>query len=693
VVERLSFVRRTTRTRVAAGSILLVTALFARTGVAIDETPPLVIAFQAPDCSTSSTFCKTFIQHELPKISGIGVLMTWSAVDNCSSMTSEFPCGGVVNGSEPAFNWEAVDTNLDAYINNVPGVFGWTWNTGCAGGQPCKIVIIVQAEDDSGSVNSSTPGYVFTTSWANNLTAYGGSGHPAPQDVVVCSAVQGAGTTVDLKPGHTMWQSNDFAIWSVNGCTVLPSSTDIQCTGSIVDFSGFPVVYEKPIMSAYQTFLTNLALHYAAGGSRKGREVAPYLAYVRAGMASGGENNPKCNVFGNIGSAGWPTSPTLEPAGYVVQPSAASNPGNFMYVAESSGTTGATAPSWCQVAGCYTSSDGSITRWHNVGSRPAGIGTPVWPGPKGQSAEAGGYLDNGYLTTWPATPGDGTGYVAAMMPFLAGLHASFPWTVSSHFGPSAASGVPQEDYAYADAEALLAAQSGVGFGMQSLNVGDPQAYPAQVYPTSRQDWAANFRKYPNAPVHHLQLNAPGTKYWWPGYLIDTITVTTIAGVPTATITCKSVTSFTDCSPLAGQEIYVSGNSNISLNGVWMVQCTGVMGACPSNQLQFDVSSSTNTTTGNDGIVWSPNYWPITMPFALQIGATSLEVWECDLDYAFGQQTTAWWPDEMSGLPGCPEWGLTAGSDLTYANTIQNTLAGQPAVTSVHVDKFFYSWHF
>jgi len=272
-----------------------------------------------------------------------------------------------------------------------------------------------------------------------------------------------------------------------------------------------------------------------------------------------------------------------------------------------------------------------------------------------------------------------------MMQFLTSLNASFPWDVSSHFGPSASSGNPQADYAYADAEALLAAQGGIGFGMQSLNIGDAQAYPVAVYPTSRQDWAANFRKYPNVPVHHLQLNAPGSTYLSAGYSISTITVPASCPGPCteATITCTSSTSFSDCSPFSGQEIYISGNSNISLNGIWMVNCTGAMGACPTNELQFN-SNITGPVTGTGGTVWSPNYWPITMPFALQLGASSLEIWECDLDYAFGQQTQTWVPDESHG-PGCAGWGVT-GSASDYTNAIQNTLSGQPAVTSVHTEQ-------
>jgi len=647
------------------------------------QSPPLVIAWQAPDCSSAGnpTWCQNFIKYELPSLSGIGITMTWSAVDNCTALggpcLSDSSCSGAT-----CYNWAAVDNSLDAYINYT-GIAGWNWKTGCAGGKPCKIVIIVKPEVDSGNVNTATPQYVFSAAYASGLP-----GSPGAQDVVVCSGFQGAGGTVELYPLHN-WQSNDFAIWHAGNCSVL-SGNDIKCSGSIPDFSGFPVVYEQPIMTAYQTLLTNLAGHYSPSGIGKGPEVSPYLAYVRAGMASGGENNPQCEVYGTISSSDW-GNPLTVPAGYVVQPSIG-NSGKFIYVADSAGSTGSAAPFWCQNGGCYTSSDGTISRWHNVGSRTVGMtATPIWPGPKGQfppGNQPQEYSDNGYLASWSAPSANG--YVATMMQFLAGVGATFPWDVSSHFGPDSSSGVPPDAYAYADAEALLAAQSGIGFGMQSLNIGDPISSPLGVYPTSRQDWVANFQKYPNAPVHHLQLNDPGTTYFWPGYYINNITVTS----GEATITCEpnSVNVLYDCSPFSGQEIFISGNSNILLNGTWMVNCTGAMGACLMNQLQFSTAASfMSTPTGYGGIVWSPNYWPITMPFALQRGATSLELWECDLDYAFGQVTTQPVPNETSGS-GCPEWGLI-GPDTNYENAISNTLLGQPAITSFHSDNFSNSWQF
>jgi len=662
--------------------------------IALAGSAPLVIAWQAPDCySGNPSWCSAFIQSELPYISGIGVAVKWSAVDNCYTIGSNplIPClpdSTCTPGTNTnCYKWSVIDNNLNAYITNAPMITGWNWSTGCAGGQPCKIVIIIEPEVDSGNINDATPDYVFSTHYAGTLP-----GSPNPQDLVVCSGFKGdiSGMTLPVVLGSGGWNADDFAIWNVNSCAILGGS-DLSCSltlGPYSDFSGYPIVYEKPILTAYQALLSAVAGHYSAVGRGDGPEISPYLAYVRAGMASGGENNPMCNTSGAITSAPWST-PLSVTAGYVIQPSGSGNAGNYRYVADSGGATGSTAPTWCQIAGCYTSADGTITRWHNVGYRSTGSALNIiWPGPQGQftpSTEQRGYSDNGYLTTWPSP--DGTGYVAAMMQFLATLNASFPWTVSSHAGPSS-SGIPPNDYAYADAEALLAAQSSIGFGMQSLNIEDPVTSPLGIYPTSRQDWVANFQKYPNAPVHHLQLNAPGSEFFWPGYEIYNITVTGTE----ATITCTSSFSFSDCSPLAGQQIYVSGNSNISLNGIWLVNCTGPMGACSTNQLQFSVGSSfPGPPTGSGGIVWSPNYWPITMPFALQHGASSLEVWECDLDYAFGQQTTTTVSNEISGA-GCPEWGLV-GPYLTYQNAIQNTLLGEPAVTSFHSDHFTYSWHF
>jgi hypothetical protein len=88
--------------------------------------------------------------------------------------------------------------------------------------------------------------------------------------------------------------------------------------------------------------------------------------------------------------------------------------------------------------------------------------------------------------------------------------------------------------------------------------------------------------------------------------------------------------------------------------------------------------------GSGGTVWSPNYWPIVMPFAVQHNVSSIEVNECDLDYAMGvypNTTTLWVPNETTGQGGCAEWGLL-GSDAGYQNSAGDTQIGQPSATSV-----------
>jgi len=632
-------------------------------------------------CGGTGACFSNFVTYELPHISGIGVSIPWVAVDNCSGTA---PCS---TASESAFNWAYVDTILSSYISIVPN-----WGTTACAGKPCKIALIIHAESDS-NPNTETPPYVFTTTYANTLTAPGG-GHPDPQDVIVCPGWQGgAGSPVTLVGSHS-WQSGDYGIWSSKGinngtCAVFSSGGDLSCAAPpFSDFSGYPIVYEQPIMTAYQNFLTMLAAHYSSTGT--GHAIGAYIAYVRVGMASGGENVPNCTTYGGINVPDWPASSSNQlPGGYVIQPSSG-NASHYMFVADSAGATGSAAPTWCQVAGCYTGQDGTITRWHNVGRRPPQSSTTAnksWPGPTGQASAPLGYSDNGYLTTWNSK-NDNSGYVAAMMQFLSGLSAPFPWGVTSHYGPLASSAVPQNAYAYADAEALLAAQSGIGFGMEAANIYDPVTYALGAYPTSLQDWAANFQKYPNAPMHYLQAYEPGQMYRWAGYPIGTASGPAgasgiVVSSGTATVYCVNGTTPVDCSPYSGEYVYVSGNADPNLNGVWPVSCY----PCSANQVQFLTSEPAGTYFG--GNLWSPNYWPITMPFVVQRGATSLEVYECDLDYAFGVQTTKWVADELHG-GGCASWGL-AGGDSSYQNQIGSTLAGQPAFTSLHLESFTHAW--
>jgi hypothetical protein len=328
-----------------------------------------------------------------------------------------------------------------------------------------------------------------------------------------------------------------------------------------------------------------------------------------------------------------------------------------------------------------TASDGSVPGWYNVGTIGSGsAANVVWPGPAGQfgsGSEPASFSDNGYLARWNLIGDTEPGYIASMVTFLRNLGSGFPLTISSHTGPPGDS-----SNAYADSEAIVASESSIGFGMQTVNVGDNQTYAAGLsagFPTSRNDWAHNFQTYP-APVHHLQMSNSGTTFYAEGYPIGNISIASGSPMNRATITCQGSSGNVDCSPLYGQPIYVSGNSDDSLNGIWQVSCSGTGGQCPANQLQFSTNLPACSPCGTGGTVWSPDFWPMVMPFTILRGASSVELWECSLDYAYGVQTTTWVPDESDG-GGCASWGV-AGPDSNYQNVLTNTTMGLPPATSI-----------
>jgi hypothetical protein len=613
----------------------------------------LVLAWQAPDCSTNSTDCQNFLKYVLPNISGIGVVVPWKDIDDCSSTA---PCS-----SESAFDWAAIDNSLNAYVNATVGISvasPKTFANGCVHGAACKIILIIQPENDSGGNNHYTPTYVFTTNWATHLS--GTLGYTVnPQDISACSAWQGNGASdLPFTVGGAGWNSTSFVIWNYNDC-FSPSGSDLSCkctSGSCANtnFSGFPVVYEQPIVQGYQNFLNYVAIHYSSAGSGYGSEIAPYIAYVRAGMSQGGEDYPNCTMAGRIPQEVWHASGTV-PGGYVIEPAHAVNAGDYLFMATGPGTSAASLGSgfWCQTPGCYTSTDGSVPSWKNVGAGASGNSAYiVWPGPKGQfgtGSESQEYSDNGYLSTWNSPTvgtGDGIGYIARMTSFLASLNASFPWTISSHTGPPG-----NVNNGYADSEAVLADENDIGFGMQSVSIEDPITYSAGNYPTTREDWADNFNKFASTtPVRHLQVEAPGSPVQGAGYTINTITV---AGT-TATVNCNS-TSVGTCSDFS-DTVEITGDSNSALNGTWTVLCGT---SCSTNTVTFTVPSGTSGGTG--GTVWEPGYLPIVAPFADAHNSTSLEVWECILDYTYGTTT----------ISGCAT-GIT-GPDSNYESAISGVV--------------------
>ncbi len=664
----------------------------------LGQSAPLVMAFGAPNCtgSTGTTGCNAnpnpqyytnFLNNLASKVSGITLAIPWNSVDACTTAAGvsqpctkqATTCSQETASGSVYYKWCPIDQGLLQYINSSQF-------------KGKKIALIVEPVTDTGK-NSFTPAYVFSTAWAGPAGV-----NSNPQDVIVCSAYPG-----DVKSMPSMscpvygafsgtGSMADVAIWNVNGYSTGPSNACLplrggnltcqSCMGGVTDFTGFPIVYEKPFMVAYQNFLAALASHYSPNGLNNGVTIAPYLAYVRAGMTEGGENQQFCTTV--AGNPPQPTSPIASPpAGYIV------NIDGTQYVATGSGPRGGGDMPGCSPSGCTTGPDGSVPGWYNAGPWTEGSGIIMWPGIKGQfgsSTEPAGYTDNGYLSTWAdqGPTNDGLGYIALMTQFLQGLHASFPFDINAHGGPPAASNV-----AYADSEAIMSSANNIGFGMETLNVNDPLAYAQGTYsqnpfPTSLSDWAHNFITYP-APVHHLQTFFPGSPTRAAGYLISTI-----AGGSTATINCVSDCSIFTSSQTPGYPIYISGDSTANFNGITQaLKCPGT--GCPSGQLSFNPLDA-SAPNGTGGVVWAPDYLPIVVPFAVRQGATAFEIYECDLDYAFGlyvpplgtsNQTIGWGTANGDCVPPSTSspYSPVPGPDKMYQYSLSDATMGQPTSTS------------
>lgn len=638
-----------TQVLVAVIALGLVTTLSLASGQSTAE----VFAFQAPNCENTSAECAAFLEHVLPNISGIGKVVHWTDIDQTVA-----PTGTTITYS---YNWPALANFLEAYINSNTNDPSFNWTSGCFGGKACKIMLIVQPETDGlGAGNAYTPAYVYNNQYATDV------GADQPQDLSACGEFPGTGS---LPYSGTM-VSGDVVIWNYNSCQVaaLKTGSTVSCNGSNLGTSlnttGFPVVYEKPIMTAYQAFLSSLSSTFNSSTGTYAN-VGQYIVYVRAGLSVGGENYPVCNeVNGPLSDPSWQSNFSVA-AGVLVTPTTAQgNAGGYTYLSLKAGTTGTSHPTWNQTPGSRNTSDGGVT-WANEGVvTPGTNAAATWPGPNGEFGTTGqpnAFQDNGFLGHWYA--GINTqGYVSQMVEFLAGLNSTFSWDFATNFGPG-------QVITYPDADAVLAYVEGddkVGFGMESLSVEDPVTYALGVFPTSREDWIANFANYPaptDVPVHHLQTNTPGTDYLAAGYSFTSITPSDPAGVGDATVSCGTV----DCSWFFGMWTYITNNN--FYNGPWASPCTGEgSGAsqCPSDKM---VITSSLTNTGGTGTIWSPNYWPDTLVFSVDRGVTVLEVFECDLDYAFNVVTTTHVSVEGSG-GGCAGWGV-AGPSTPYQTALSS----------------------
>lgn len=461
-----------------------------------------------------------------------------------------------------------------------------SWSNGCAGGRPCKIVLIVWLTQDSGDTNlynnvPNTPKYVFSTSYANSVGP-GCSPNCPPQDVVVCKQRQGTnggsgGGWGGVAPITDSWAGtckDDFGLWNANGAHILYASPGCMSTFGITsNFSGYPVMYENPILTAAEAFISALALHYSnacpnnfSDSCGSGPTIGASIAYMRIGPSSGGENYPYC--------------------------------------------------------ACESSTSGSQ------------CDTFYWPGPNGFAAQPGAYTDQGYLTAW--TPGSNDGYVASLYQYVHSQHWAFPIDTPAHSGPASF-----QNITYSDTEALLASQEGFGIGMQAASIGDLVTYAAQPpgLPSTTANWAAQFREFPYVSDHHLQTENPGNPVQAAQF---TITGVSSSGGASATITCSSANG--DCINLCpGAWVYISGIPDPAFNGIQQV----AIGSCASNTIALTGSFPSASYSGSSiGFVYSGAHLPALLPFETQQcqGSSrticSAELWDETLDWAYGTVTVS-----------------------------------------------------
>ncbi len=466
----------------AEGGHIVINAL-----VPIGSPPP----GGCPGAGGSPGYCE-FFQYVVPHVTGVATFLNWNDVDNgsapCAEGSSSNPC-----------NWASYDAELATYVK---------------AGLQINLIVVAVNEGTGGTANDVTPAYVFAPSYANSLGA-------APQDVVVCGYWPG-GSKSPVHGSDTV-----SGVWNYSQCY----STAGTCAKS-TDTNGFPVVYEKPFMTAYQGFIANVLQHYSPRGTGDGPELASHLGYIRIGMTEGGENQIVCSN--------------------------------------------------------------------------------VSPGPLGLTKQPLGFTKDIYLGS---TADPASGYISSMVSWIHAQNPSVPTEINSNAGPPA-----DTDLTYSDIEAQLAIASHVGFGIEALSIGDPYEL-AQGKPCV-DDWCKNFEMYAGAGLPLvLQTAIPTTQ---PVYAISGIE----GDGHTATATCT-----TSCDFYRNAWVQITGNSAPDLNGTFAVTTT------TANTFSFE---STSTATGTGGTAINPDYLPVSIPFAVSGHATALEIYLCDLLYAFD-------PDPVLGM--------------------------------------------
>jgi hypothetical protein len=575
--------------------------------------------YQAPTSSSSGPFQALF-GTVLPHASGITVPVLWGTLDvgtstNCTTTNPCGPCqeGTWASGDTVQCDWSAIDPTLLQYI------YGPTGTAPCNGGicsltdGKLNLVLDIIPEGNGGSVNE-VPAYVFQPSTYSSKNWCTGC---APQDMSTCGTWAGDNNapTCGSIDGKSPCDAPQTGYWNINSGTChyfnyTASAWEVCTNGSTSDTSGYPVLYEAPFMAAYQSFIKQFIKHYSPTGG--GASIAQYLGYIRIGLAQGGENDPSCAAGvtnGNNPLAIWPGPEglTLESKWFATSPLAVCSGPQSSPILTS-------YPSEC----------------------------------KGKDA----YL---YGVTY------GPGYVKQILKTIQAAQAAYPNSpatpvmINSHDGPPYSS-----DPNYADGEAYIAsllnnATSPLGFGMESLSVGDTSNPPTSC----ANDWCANFSSYEGAnPKNlYLQTTTPNSE---PTYPILNIAVAS----NTATVTCGTGSTASACTSATGgittgagglipeEWVLIQNNTGTGVNGYYEIVGT------PAGGTTFTYNCPNSCVGGTGGIIYTGDFLPYTIPTAHTWYADMVEVYFCDWAYAF--------EGANSQIGNCP---LSGAYSTDYSNIL------------------------
>jgi hypothetical protein len=520
-------------------------------------------------------------------VNGIAVFVYWNAVDNgCQSSSCQGQPPADVTGTgtcaEADCFWgttaePGIDQELLGYIN------GQSSNGLKSHNQKLNLILVPVPEGNGTSSDNGVPHYVFQPNTYSNWCSACSS--LQPQDQATCQAWQGdSGAPTGGADG----------VWNVNECNLTQGGT---CSGS-TDQSGFPVLYEAPFAVAWSTFVNRVFKHYSSSGSFNGPAIAPYLGYIRVGLAEGGENQPYCTVD-NKGI--WPS------------------PAGLSYDNSSGGTINAD--------------------WYTTVKNYPACASPTDDTCQGKDAFLEGNVSQ------PGVPFQG--YEQTIWATLQTDLAN--WDTVSHIMGNTHAGPPGlNDTNYADVEACILSGNPIGsplcsvkdysttsgFGMEALSEWDVANGPDNC----TDDWCYNFDQYHGYGLNlYLQTSYPNSE---PGY-----TIVSISGTSSTTleVTCASTPVCAyggkggNLQPLAaGEVVKISGNSGTS--GTFTI-------ATVIDGTHFTLDTSLCGVNGNvcgagsNGTAYSADYLPDTIPFAIKNYVDTLEVYFCDWAYGFSANSS------------------------------------------------------